>query len=269
MTRLDPADYLRHLESDSARFREVLADCDPDARVPGCPDWTAADLLWHLARVQWFWGTTIRTRPAAPEGDDDDGVSGPERPTSYDGLLAAYDEYSALLASELRAADPTEQAWSWSAEQTVGFTYRRQAHEALIHRLDAEQTAGHVTALDPALAADGVDECLDIMFGGTPPWGTFTGSGRRVRVDVTDTGDAVWVELGRFTGTDPDSGESHDLDDISVVADPGAAPEVVISGPAGPLDTWLWRRGDDAEISVVGDEDVVALFRSCVNHPIT
>ncbi|MFC6345103.1 maleylpyruvate isomerase N-terminal domain-containing protein, partial [Nocardioides hankookensis] len=108
MTRLDFADYLRHLESDSARFREVLADCDPDARVPGCPDWTAADLLWHLARVQWFWGTTIRTRPAPPEGDDDDEVGGPERPASYGGLLAAYVEYSALLVSELRAADPAE-----------------------------------------------------------------------------------------------------------------------------------------------------------------
>src|SRR6478735_6718875 len=177
MARLDFDDYLRHLESDSARFREVLADCDPSAPVPGCPEWTAADLLWHLARVQWFWGTTIRTRPAAPEGDDDD-VAGPERPTSYDGLLAAYDEYSAALASELRDADPTEPAWSWSSEQTVGFTYRRQAHEALIHRLDAEQTAGQVTPLDPALAADGVDEALDVMFGGTPPWGTFTGDDR-------------------------------------------------------------------------------------------
>ena len=41
-----------------------------------------------------------------------------------------------------RRADPAEPAWTWSAEQTVGFTLRRQAHEALIHRLDAEQTAG-------------------------------------------------------------------------------------------------------------------------------
>src|SRR6478736_10178765 len=101
MARLEFDDYLRHIESDSGRFRSVLAGCDPEAWVPGCPEWTAADLLWHLARVQWFWGTTIRTRPAAPEAGDDDGVSGPERPSSYDGLLAAYDEYSALLLAEL------------------------------------------------------------------------------------------------------------------------------------------------------------------------
>ncbi|MFC6044883.1 maleylpyruvate isomerase N-terminal domain-containing protein [Nocardioides hankookensis] len=268
MTRLDFADYLRHLESDSARFREVLADCDPDARVPGCPDWTAADLLWHLARVQWFWGTTIRTRPAPPEGDDDDEVAGPERPASYDGLLAAYDEYSALLVSELRAADPAEPAWSWSTEQTVGFTYRRQAHEALIHRLDAEQTAGQVTALDPVLATDGVDECLDIMFGGAPPWGAFAPLPHFVRIDVTDQDESVWVQLGRFTGTDPD-GEHHDLDDIRVVPAPESEADAVVSGPAAALDAWLWRRGDDSDVRVTGARDVYDLFRLAVNQPIT
>lgn len=268
MARLEFDDYLGHIESDSARFRAVLADCDPEARVPGCPDWTAADLLWHLARVQWFWATTIRTRPAAPEGDDDDEVAGPERPASYDGLLAAYDEYSASLVGELRAADPTEPAWSWSAEQTVGFTYRRQAHEALIHRLDAEQTAGQETPLDPALAADGVDEVLDVMFGGAPEWGEFAPLPHYVRVDITDRDESLWVQIGRFTGTDPD-GEHHDLEDIRVVPAPGLEPDAVVSGPAPALDAWLWRRGDDSDVQVAGDLGIYDRFRLAVNQPIT
>ncbi|WP_238993563.1 hypothetical protein [Nocardioides caldifontis] len=61
----------------------------------------------------------------------------------------------------------------WAEDRTVGYIRRRQAHEALIHRLDAELTAGTVTALDPTLASDGVDEALDVMFGGCPPWGSF------------------------------------------------------------------------------------------------
>lgn len=268
MARLTFDDYLRHLESESARFRAVLAGCDPAARVPGCPDWTAADLLWHLARVQWFWATTIRTRPAAPEGDDDDDVVGPERPAAYEGLLAAYDEHSASLVDELRRADPTEPAWSWSDEQTVGFTYRRQAHEALIHRLDAEQAAGQVTALDPELAADGVDECLDIMFGGAPPWGEFAPLPHFVRVDLTDRDESLWVQIGRFTGTDP-GGEHHDVEDIRSVAAPGSPADAVVSGPAAALDAWLWRRGDDSEVHVTGDRDVYDRFRVAVNHPIT
>ncbi|MGM3262735.1 maleylpyruvate isomerase N-terminal domain-containing protein, partial [Klebsiella pneumoniae] len=86
---------------------------------------------------------------------------------------AAAEQASADLVAELRAADPAEPAWSWSADRTVGFTVRRQAHEALVHRLDAEQAAGAVTALDPALAADGVHEALAVMFGAEPPFGSW------------------------------------------------------------------------------------------------
>jgi hypothetical protein len=113
-----------------------------------------------------------------------------------------------------------------------------------------------------------VDEALDVMFGGCPPWGTFTPYDRFVRVDVTDTGDRVWVQLGHFHGTDPE-GTEHDSEDIHVVADPGVEPDAVVSGPAGPLDAWLWRRGDDSEVTVTGDREVYDLFRASVNHPIT
>ena len=42
------------------------------------------------------------------------------------------------------------------------------------HRVDAELTAGERTAMDPALSTDGVDAVLRVMYGGVPPWGTFT-----------------------------------------------------------------------------------------------
>lgn len=45
MTRLAFPDYLDHLRTESARFRAVLTDCDPAARVPACPEWDAGDLL--------------------------------------------------------------------------------------------------------------------------------------------------------------------------------------------------------------------------------
>lgn len=264
MTSLPPADYLEHLRSESRRFRDVLAECDPAARVPSCPDWDAADLLWHLAEVQWFWAATIRSRPAGPPEED----AKPPRPETYDGLLTAYDEYSAALVTELEQADPAEPAWSWSDEQTVGFTFRRQAHEALIHRLDAELTAGATTPLDPRLAADGVLEILDVMYGGTPPWGEFHPLPHYVRVDCTDTGDSTWVQIGRFVGTNPADDQHYDDNDIGVVADPGVEPDAVVEGPAGALDAWLWRRGDDSEVRVHGDRLIYDHFREAVHHPI-
>lgn len=263
MIRLSFDDYLRHLRTDSSRLRAVLTGCDPEARVPGCPDWTAANLLGHHAGVLEFWASIVEQRPAGPPDDWEES----ELPTSYDGLLAHHETQQTRLVAALEAADPAEAAWSWATEQTVGFTFRRQAHEALIHRLDAEQTAGEVTPLDPALAADGVDEALDVMFGGTPPWGTFTGDDRYVRVDLTDRDHSVWVQLGRFVGTDP-GGNRHDVDDLSAVADPGVEPTVVIAGSAPDLDAWLWRRAGAEPLRVAGDPAAYDAFRKVVDQPI-
>ena len=68
------------VRAESDRFAEVLADADPDTRVPSCPDWTVADLLWHLGEVQMFWGDD---RGAAV--DDPAGAEDPVRPDGYDG----------------------------------------------------------------------------------------------------------------------------------------------------------------------------------------
>lgn len=265
-TRLSPDAYLGHLRAESARFRAVLADCDPAARVPACPDWSAADLLWHLATVQRWWAEVLAARPARPEEID------PPRPEAYDDLLATFDEWSAELAGVLEGADPADEAWNWSDDHTVGFILRRQAHEALVHRVDAEQAAEVTSELDPVLATDGVHELLDVMYGGMPPWGTWTPGEGTVRVDVTDTGEAFWLRFGTFAGTDPDSGTSYaDEQDFHVVeapADEDVEPDVVVDGTAAALELWLWDRADDTGISVAGDQATHARFRAIVDSPI-
>jgi uncharacterized protein (TIGR03083 family) len=251
--RLEYPTYLDHLRTESARFREVLTDCDPSARVPTCPDWDAADLLWHLAGVQLFWAKVIRHRPASPDdpeiGEEDAAV----RPESYAELLDAFDDYSHALATELERADPEAEAWHWSGDRRVGTTHRRQAHEALIHRVDAELAAGAtVSPLDAALADDGVAEVLGVMYGGAPEWGSFTPSGETIAVRMTDTGTDLLVALGKFNGTDPDDGKTYqDEDDISLV-DGGSEPLATVSGTAADLDTWLWKR--DPALSLGWDE---------------
>lgn len=49
------------LATEAARFDAVLAEADPAAPVPACPDWTALDLLWHGAEVHEFWSTLLAT----------------------------------------------------------------------------------------------------------------------------------------------------------------------------------------------------------------
>ncbi len=125
-----------------------------------------------------------------------------------------------------------------------GTTYRRQAHEALIHRVDAELTAGvPVTPLDPALADDGVAEVLGVMYGGAPEWGTFTRTGETFAVHLTDTGSEP---AGRARASSParcpTAARSTRTRTTSWLVDDGPAPVATITGTAADLDTWLWHR---------------------------
>lgn len=251
--------YLSALARETRRFRECLATAEPGLRVPSCPDWDVDDLLWHLGgEVQHFWAWTIAHRPEVPRDWPE-----PERPTGRQALLTVLDHAHEDLMLRLRNADPAEAAWSWAEDprlHTAGFTMRRQAHEALIHRVDAELAVGARTRLDPQLATDGVVECLEWMYGEHPSWGTFADDGSRVLVELTDTGRRVLLGLGRLTGHDPDEDEAVDEDDVRVL-DPavhGSAPacDVSIAGTAEQVDLWLWGRGPVDHLVIDGDAAV-------------
>lgn len=256
-------DYLDHLNRESARFLEALSEAPPDAPVPSCPDWNADDLLWHLGEVQWFWGTIVREKLS--EGAQAEELK-PERPADRAGLNAFYQRASHDLQETLAATTPDTPAWTWSAEQTVGFIRRRQAHEALIHRLDAELTAGNRTPLDARLCADGVDEALRIMYGGLPPWGSFTPDPTRtLRLLATDTGDSWFVTLGQFTGTDPDDNTTYDEPDIHAAeTDPGSETAATVKGSAADLNCWLWHRSTVGSVDRSGDQEVLGAFDTAI-----
>jgi uncharacterized protein (TIGR03083 family) len=255
---MSPApDYLDHLARESVRFRAVLAGAADDARVPSCPDWDAVDLHWHLAEVQWFWGEVVRR--GIRETAEAEKLER-ERPADRAAVEAAYDEASRGLGDVLATNPPETEVWTWAPEQTVGFIRRRQAHEALIHRVDAELTTGDRTPLDPALSSDGVDEVLRVMCA-DPGWGTFTPAlEQTVRFVATDTGASWVVTLGRFSGTDPDDGsESVDEGDLRAApTDDGAATAATVRGAAADLDCWLWNREPLGELELTGDAAVLA-----------
>jgi uncharacterized protein (TIGR03083 family) len=253
-------DYLAHLARESARFAAVARDLPAGAQVPTCPAWDADDLLWHLGEVQWFWGTIVREHVTGARAEE----LKPPRPADRAGLIDFFERASRDLAEGLAAQPPAAPAWTWSDDQTVGFIRRRQAHEALIHRIDAELTAGTRSPMDPGLSADGVDEMLRVMYGGdVPGWGTFTPIGGEViRFHAADTGSSWLVTLGRFTGTDPRDAASYDEDAVAVTGDGGEDAAATVRGSAADLDCWLWRRPPVGEITRTGDPGLLARFSS-------
>ena len=265
--RLEYPVYLDHIRRESARFRDVLADCDPSARVPSCPDWDAADLLWHLGEVQWFWGEIVEGR--ITDSAEADKLVRDDRPADRAGLEAFYAESSARLAKALTDTPPETTVWTWSDEQTAGFIRRRQAHEALVHRLDAELTAGNRTPMDRAMCADGVDEVLRIMYGGHPGWSTFTrAEGQTLRLQATDGGESWLLTLGRLTGTDPKSGPYDDTDIDVEATDPGTPAAATLTGTIEDLECWLWHRPTIGAVQRSGDEAVLAAFDQMISPGI-
>lgn len=249
-------DYVPVVAAESARFANVVQHGDVSLNVPSCPDWNLADLIWHLTEVQDFWGGIVDGLLSDP-----DDVVTVERPVDRD-LAELLVDRSARLVRALAERSPEEVCWSWNPRgHNVGWIRRRQAHEALIHRVDAELATGSLTGLDPELAADGVDEMLTNQIDSPmPEWGRFVSDGAVALIRTTDVAGAWGVEFGRFQGTSPDSGNTHDLDTVALI-DPPARPMAEVSGSAEHMDLWLWGRGSRDDLSVEGDPALIDRLR--------
>ena len=253
---MDHDRYLTLLAEQTARFARVAATAPADAAVPSCPDWDAADLLWHLTEVQYFWAR-IAGGVEEPEQVPDLARPAPEH------LVTVLEAQTLALLHALRSRDPSEWCWSWDDDgESIGWVARRQAHEALIHRVDAELVAGtEVGGIDAAVAADGIDELLTVFLDGVPTWGTFDDEGGTLQIEATDTGDRWSLRFGRFTGTSPTSGRVYDEDALSVVED---LPEhdTLVRGTAWDLDLWLWGRADADALDIEGERSLADRLRA-------
>jgi uncharacterized protein (TIGR03083 family) len=257
-------DFVEHIRRESTRFAACLASADRSDRVPSCPDWTAADLLWHLTEVQLFWGAIVRERLDDPDAAE---AAKPERPDDYQALLALFEQATAALIDAVTTTPGETPVWTWAADRSVNFVRRRQAHEALIHRVDAELVIGDPTAIDPDLATDGVDEALAVMHGDLPPWSTFTPDGTTGVVEANDRQRAWSLAFGRFAGTSPNTGNVYDMDTL-VVDGAEHAPAFTVRGTAADLDAWFWGRAPLERLEVDGDRNAFARLQQIVDRGV-
>ena len=109
MQNLSFPDMLALIEDRSAALREAAAQAGLAAQVPGCPDWTVADLVTHLGQVQMFWAAAVAAGPAEDPPAED--VIGDREP--HGELLAWSADATARLTAALTDAGPNRICWTW------------------------------------------------------------------------------------------------------------------------------------------------------------
>lgn len=236
---------------------ELIDTHESSTPVPTCGDWTLADLVWHLTEVQLFWGHIIGNRPHGPET-----YERPVRATD-NALSGQLRTASQHLVELLTVADPEDHAWSWSDDHTVGFTIRRQVHEALVHGIDGILAVrAPMSDVPSRLAADGIDEMVRVMLTGTPDWAVFQATGEVVELRASDTNDRWVLRSGQIIGIEPTSGSALTLNGYELSDD--VVPTTTIEAEALDLLLFMWGRRDTPTMSESRQIEAAATLRRVI-----
>ncbi len=231
------SDFVDSIRRDSDGFAEAAEAAGPHAAVAACPDWTVADLVWHLREVHHGWRAIVEDRLRDPSG-----IAPIERPPDFTQLLADFRAGAGRLADVLGAADPTTPVWTWAPQQDAAFVIRHQAQEAAVHRWDAEQAAGRDFSIDPVMAADAVDEFLALI--GTAYQAEEAAPlGGTLHLHATDT-------PGEWVVTEDEAGDLH-------VERTHRKADAALRATASDLLLMLYRRVTPARGEVFGDTAIL------------
>jgi uncharacterized protein (TIGR03083 family) len=231
------------LEAEIPNVDRAFRGAAPDAVVPSCPDWTVAELARHLGGVhRWadhLVSTTAQERDRAPKDPTRPGADG-----SADDWADWLSAGLVHLVATLRAADAATTMWTWGDGTDVAWWTRRQLHETVVHRIDAELAAGTEWTVDPAVAVDAVDEHLgNILASGSFSEGVANLKGEgSLHLHATDTEGEWMIEL---TPTGFEISHEHGKGTVAA------------RGPAGALLAAVTNRGGIEPLEVFGDAELL------------
>lgn len=241
---------LDELVRHTGAFAEAVRATDPDAPVGVCPGWTVRDLAAHLGGVhRWAAGHVAEQRAKLVRRGDTD----PPMPADPDAVSAWLCEGAALVVDAVRTTGDDTVVGGFGGPVPVRFWARRQCHETLVHRADAEIAAGSRPweGVDAEVAADAVDEHLALIQLGAPKRTALHGAGESLHLhatdpDIGDTGE--WVITRRPGDLTVEHG--HRKADVALRA-PATTLLGVLTSRLGP------ERGE-----VLGDRDLLEHWRT-------
>ncbi len=226
-------DYVDEAAAEFDRLFAAIDDAGPDVAVPSCPGWTIADLTNHVRGTQRWVEAMVRRGARVRFREVTEDVS------------------PSQLVETLRAADPDAEIWTFGHDQHVRYWQRRMLAEALMHRVDVELALGRTPEIDPAVAADAIEELLDNLTAfawlaeqraGLAP------AGETIHLHASDS-DGEW--LVEMAGSELNWSRTH------------AKASAAATGPGGALLMLLYGRISpaDPQLTVFGDTQLLASWQ--------
>ncbi len=240
-------EFFAEIRSSARTLADIVWTENPDLPIPTCPDWSLRKLASHLGRVHRWAAEIVSTRAAQriPFDAVPDSQYPAERAAQAEWLTAGADRMISAVA-EARLAE----VWAFGSMAPATFWARRQAHETMVHRVDAEIAVGRAVVLDAALAADGIDEWLWLLRGPRrqAPGSAALPPGAVLSLHAEDDGSRTRDWLVSVSS------------DGMTVRDGHGPGDVTVAGPAGRLLLVLLRRlpPDGKNVAVTGDPALLA-----------
>jgi uncharacterized protein (TIGR03083 family) len=248
---MEHEEYCARAGAEIARMAAVAEGADLRAPVPSCPEWNLARLVKHTGIAHRWVTAIVATRATGPVSPRSVDAGLPPDPAQYPKWLASG---AGPLMSALREAGPGTSVWTWSGQGGGDWWARRMLHETTVHRADAELAIGVAPVIDPAVAADGVDEFLAFAPSGGRPSQEMARfpAGQTIHLHATDEG---LGEAGEWLISLGDNGYewSHGH----------AKGTVAVRGPAELLLLLVYGRvrPDDERLQVFGEAGLLTTWQ--------
>ncbi|MET0900384.1 MAG: maleylpyruvate isomerase family mycothiol-dependent enzyme [Mycobacterium sp.] len=222
-----------------------IADAELTTEVPTCPGWNVGQLVRHIDGGHRWAEELVRTRATEPISDVALRDLSPFESEDPAQLAPVLRQGAEALRDTLVAAGPDASMWAPVAGGGSAFYARRFTHETVVHRADAALALGASFALDPDVAADGIEEWLELgslpfHFEVHPSMRELLAPGRTIGLRATDA-DLNWVV--DLTGAEISWRRGDD----------GAA--VTVSGPLTELLLVIYKRRPP--VAVAGDRELL------------
>ncbi|GAB3399005.1 maleylpyruvate isomerase mycothiol-dependent enzyme family protein [Flindersiella endophytica] len=199
MTELNAEQARRAIVEHTRRLAEAAAAAGPDAAVPTAPKWTIADLVEHLGQTQHWVAEIIERRITDPTQLPMEMAVLPADPGEWQAWLAESAQRVASACSDDALDAPVFNA-AGDGRSGTRFWMSSMVNEAVVHGVDATNTAGWPADIDADIAAALISNHLAMLT--SPTWEmqrpesahAIRGTGQTLQLTATDHASAWFIE---------------------------------------------------------------------------